>query len=54
MENLYCTSCGRGVTGDKFIRFLCPKCNKEDIIRCPVCRKNSKIYVCKKCGFTGP
>ncbi|MCD6274820.1 MAG: DUF1610 domain-containing protein [Candidatus Aenigmarchaeota archaeon] len=54
MEALHCISCGKGVIGENFVRFKCPRCQKEDIIRCSVCRKNSKIYVCKKCGFEGP
>jgi len=54
MENLYCTSCGRGVIGENFVRFICPNCGKGEIIRCFVCRKNSRNYVCKKCGFEGP
>ena len=54
MEELVCVSCGKGVIGDNFVSFECPKCEKDKIIRCLVCRKNSQTYICKSCGFEGP
>lgn len=48
-----CISCGIGVLGENFVRFICPNCEKEEIIRCLVCKKNVRTYVCK-CGFEGP
>ncbi len=53
MEELKCTSCGVGVLGKNFVRFECPACGKEEIIRCLPCRKNLRNYTCK-CGFVGP
>jgi predicted RNA-binding Zn-ribbon protein involved in translation (DUF1610 family) len=48
-----CDSCNKEVT-DNFVEFKCPKCNKNNIIRCLHCRSTSKEYICKQCGFTGP
>ena len=36
------------------VRFLCPQCGKQEIIRA---RKEREIvikYTCPKCGFVGP
>ncbi|MCD6226365.1 MAG: DUF1610 domain-containing protein [Candidatus Aenigmarchaeota archaeon] len=50
-----CTSCDINLLGDdKFVRFMCPNCGKEEIFRCSRCRIFSNPYVCKKCGFQGP
>ena len=50
-----CTSCGISLLGDdKFVRFNCPNCEKEEIFRCSKCKRFSNAYVCKKCGFQGP
>jgi len=32
----------------------CPKCGKQEIIRCPTCRKIVAKYTCPECNFTGP
>lgn len=48
-----CSSCNKEVT-DSFVEFKCPKCGKSKIVRCEHCRKTSKAYDCKECGFEGP
>jgi hypothetical protein len=53
MKDLKCSSCGLGISGENFVRFNCPACGKEEIVRCFVCRKNVRTYLCK-CGFEGP
>lgn len=50
-----CTSCKIRVTNlPGTVTFPCPKCAKEQILRCPHCRKTSVKYTCPKCGFIGP
>ena len=52
---LICTSCGTNVAGQEdFVKFNCPNCSEETIIRCKKCKKLSNAYKCKKCGFEGP
>ncbi len=48
-----CISCGINVAGSNAARFDCPECNYR-IYRCAKCRKQSNLYQCKQCGFTGP
>jgi hypothetical protein len=50
---LRCSSCQKEVTDD-YVRFKCPNCGKEEIIRCMKCRKIVAKYKCKSCGFEGP
>ena len=53
-KKYYCTSCKKDITNDTGnVRFKCPACEKEEIIRCKHCREISAKYVCK-CGFSGP
>ncbi|MFH0874967.1 MAG: zinc finger domain-containing protein [archaeon] len=56
MENtLICSSCKARITNTKgAVKFLCPSCSKETIIRCADCRKNVVKYTCHSCGFVGP
>jgi len=48
-----CISCGVRLAERGFVRFPCPMC-AYPIGRCVRCRKQSIIYKCPKCGFTGP
>lgn len=48
-----CTTCNK-IVYDKKTEFKCPSCGKETIIRCDSCKKSSKEYSCKECGFIGP
>jgi len=50
-----CTSCGNVLEAQNVsARFPCPGCGEETIGRCTVCKKLSRTYECKKCGFQGP
>ncbi len=53
MELKKCTSCNRGVQEGATI-FKCPKCGKEEIVRCKDCKRVGVKYNCKGCGFEGP
>ncbi|QZA88825.1 zinc finger domain-containing protein [Salinarchaeum sp. IM2453] len=48
-----CVSCGIKVMGTNAASFSCPECGNE-INRCEKCRKQSNLYKCSECGFTGP
>ncbi|NIA10580.1 MAG: DUF1610 domain-containing protein [Nitrospiraceae bacterium] len=49
----YCTSCGVHLVEPGYTQFPCPIC-ETTIGRCVSCRKQSNMYTCPKCGFTGP
>ncbi len=52
---LKCSSCGRSVEADSYwVRFHCPECGEDIIVRCERCRKLAVKYKCGKCGFEGP
>ena len=52
---LICTSCGTNLVGqDDFVKFKCPECGEEIIMRCSRCKKLSKPYKCTKCNYEGP
>ncbi|MBD3203247.1 RNA-binding protein [Candidatus Woesearchaeota archaeon] len=54
-KQLICSSCKKRITNSKgTAKFLCPKCAKQEIIRCIDCRKNAIKYKCSSCEFTGP
>jgi len=54
-ENMVCTSCKTEITNIVgTTRFKCPKCGKQEIIRCERCRRLGVRYKCEKCGFEGP
>ena len=55
MLKMKCNSCGKNI-GYKmhYSSFLCPKCGKSKIIRCGECKIRAVIYICDKCGFSGP
>jgi predicted RNA-binding Zn-ribbon protein involved in translation (DUF1610 family) len=36
------------------VKFKCPSCGKEEIIRSLHDRKIAAPYKCKECGFEGP
>jgi predicted RNA-binding Zn-ribbon protein involved in translation (DUF1610 family) len=48
-----CVSCGVNIVGAGFTEFDCPECG-HTINRCDKCRKQSNLYRCPECGFTGP
>ena len=48
-----CVSCGINVAGTNAASFDCPDCDTS-IHRCAKCRKQSNLYECPDCGFTGP
>lgn len=50
---LKCSSCHKEVT-DNYVRFKCPNCGKEEIIRCTKCRAIVAKYKCGNCQFEGP
>jgi len=55
MNKLVCCSCKEEITNQRgTARFLCPKCGKMEIIRCPHCRKLAAKYQCPACQFEGP
>ncbi|MBI2564392.1 RNA-binding protein [Candidatus Woesearchaeota archaeon] len=50
-----CMSCRKSIMNDRgSVFFKCPKCLKEDIVRCSSCRKNAVKFTCPQCEFTGP
>ncbi|MEM3727350.1 MAG: zinc finger domain-containing protein [Candidatus Bathyarchaeia archaeon] len=52
---LKCTSCNTNVLAkDNFVKFFCPNCGEELIVRCSTCKALGNTYKCKKCGFEGP
>ncbi|MBR9690815.1 RNA-binding protein [Candidatus Woesearchaeota archaeon] len=54
-EQTFCSSCKKDVSNDTGnVSFKCPKCGKEDIIRCTHCRDIAAKYVCHSCKFEGP
>ena len=48
-----CVSCGINIAGTNAAGFNCPDCGNQ-IYRCATCRKQSTLYECNECGFTGP
>ncbi len=48
-----CISCGINIAGTNAAAFACPECGYR-IHRCETCRKQSNLYECPDCGFTGP
>ncbi len=54
-KEIKCSSCKvRIANSEGTARFMCPKCGKEEIIRCKHCRSTSAKYKCHSCGFEGP
>ena len=55
VNELICSSCKKRIVNMKGVAmFMCPKCGKQEIIRCPTCRKIVAKYTCPECNFTGP
>ena len=53
-KDLFCSSCKtKLVSSFGVVKFKCPNCNKQEIIRCMGCRKKVIRYICS-CGFEGP
>ena len=48
-----CISCGINIAGTNAAAFKCPECGYQ-IYRCAKCRKQSNLYECPTCEFTGP
>lgn len=48
-----CVSCGINISGTNAASFACPECGHR-IYRDETCRKQSNLYECPDCGFTGP
>ena len=54
-EKTTCSSCKKRIANNTgVVKFMCPECGKEEIIRCTSCRKNAAKYKCSNCGFIGP
>ena len=54
-EKECCSSCNIKVSSSTgSVRFKCPNCGTEEIVRCRACRIRCIPYVCKSCGFEGP
>jgi Zn-ribbon RNA-binding protein len=50
-----CMSCNTSVVNEVgAVKFNCPGCGKQQIIRCSKCRKTVAKYKCPGCGFEGP
>jgi hypothetical protein len=50
-----CNSCKKKImSSSSSVKFRCPNCDKDDIIRCKECRSGVIKYICSKCGFEGP
>jgi len=54
MVNLQCNSCKKHIDVTGGIKFLCPSCEKSEIVRCRHCREIASKYICKNCNFSGP
>lgn len=53
-KQLRCTSCSTDIRNAfGTVRFVCPNCNKAEIIRCSHCREIASRYKCE-CEFSGP
>ena len=51
----YCNSCKKKIMSSVgSVKFQCPSCCKEEIIRCKECRANVITYICSGCKFEGP
>ncbi|MDG5761411.1 zinc finger domain-containing protein [Natronococcus sp. A-GB1] len=48
-----CVSCGINIAGTNAAAFKCPDCGTR-VFRCAKCRKQSNLYECPDCEFTGP
>ncbi|MFO7711339.1 MAG: zinc finger domain-containing protein [Candidatus Woesearchaeota archaeon] len=50
-----CISCKKDITNDEgSVIFMCPGCNKYEVVRCKHCRQIVAKYECPECGFIGP
>ncbi|HLG24702.1 MAG TPA: zinc finger domain-containing protein [Candidatus Nanoarchaeia archaeon] len=50
-----CISCSKRITNTiGSTKFMCPKCAKNEIVRCDHCRQIAAKYSCTSCGFEGP
>jgi predicted RNA-binding Zn-ribbon protein involved in translation (DUF1610 family) len=54
-KEMNCTSCNMHIhASGNFVKFKCPACSEELIIRCEKCKAAGVKYKCKKCEFVGP
>jgi len=50
-----CSSCNKEIANEKgSTKFMCPACEKSEIVRCKHCRSIAARYKCPSCDFTGP
>lgn len=50
-----CNSCKQRIVNTKgSVKFTCPNCKKQDIVRCAHCREAGLKYHCPECDFEGP
>jgi len=50
-----CSSCKKRISNTVgSTRFMCPKCGKTEVVRCPHCRQIAAKYKCSECSFEGP
>ena len=55
IKEMLCSSCGKRIEAERFwVKFPCPNCRKEDIIRCEKCKTRENKYACSICKFEGP
>ena len=55
MSEQLCNSCKKKITNlEGVAKFTCPKCGKQEIIRCGHCKNIVAKYKCHECGFEGP
>ncbi len=54
-KSMACNSCHKKITNTRgSVIFMCPGCNKYEIVRCEHCRKVAAKYHCHECNFIGP
>jgi predicted RNA-binding Zn-ribbon protein involved in translation (DUF1610 family) len=53
-QKLICISCKKRIANNPgFVKFMCPECNKFEIVRCKSCRVAAAKFKCPECGFIG-
>ncbi|MBS3175433.1 DUF1610 domain-containing protein [Candidatus Woesearchaeota archaeon] len=54
-KHINCSSCNMSITNlVGSVRFKCPKCGKQELVRCAHCRKIAAQYACPECEYVGP
>lgn len=50
-----CSSCKTAITNvHGTVKFPCPQCRTQEIVRCERCRRLAARYTCAGCGLEGP